>query len=533
MSRPLASLAAAALFAAASPVAFALDISPAPSPSPSTRALLLTPAPGEEIYASSLAVIATPPPDLSTPSAPADLPLSLPPPDQPADDFHLDAAYTSPFTLSFPAPPPGTLLTLRLQRCEGSLCHLPESFPLDPASPDGRSPTGRPPPASPIRETSRLVGHATVPQFLSFLSSASPDTPVIPEIPDSPAPSPPSRPRPVLPLLLSALLGGLLLNLTPCVLPMIPVNLAILGAGRRSSHSRPRRFLLGLAYALGMALSYGLLGALVVQTGAVFGAALNTPPAHALLALLFAALGLALLGRWTLDLSRFRPRAARPRDPSSPAPYPLLLLAALSAGALAALLAGACVAPVLVATLTLAASLHAAQPAAALSLPFALGIGMALPWPLLALGLEFLPRPGAWMTRLNRAFGVLLLLLAAYYAFLAVRPLLPRPAPDDPSLLVLDLSAPDAPPDPASAIATFADGRPVLLEFSARWCKVCALMHRTTLADPSVISAAAPYARVRILADDPSRPPASTFLKTHRVAGFPTYLLLSPPANTH
>ena len=134
------------------------------------------------------------------------------------------------------------------------------------------------------------------------------------------------------------------------------------------------------------------------------------------------------------------------------------------------------------------------------------------------------------MTRLHRAFGVLVLLLAAWYAFLAARPFLHRAVPDtaDPGLLVLDLSDPDV-PDPDFAIAAFAAGRPVLLEFSARWCKVCSLMHRTTLADSSVIAASAPYARVRVLADDPTLPLAAAFLRSRRIAGFPTYLLLSPP----
>ena len=63
------------------------------------------------------------------------------------------------------------------------------------------------------------------------------------------------------------LLGGLALNFTPCILPMIPINLAILGAGAQGGNRR-RGFALGAAYGGGMALAYGTLGLVVVLTGA-------------------------------------------------------------------------------------------------------------------------------------------------------------------------------------------------------------------------------------------------------------------------
>jgi hypothetical protein len=72
------------------------------------------------------------------------------------------------------------------------------------------------------------------------------------------------------------LIGGLALNLTPCVLPMIPINLAIIGAGARAS-SRGRGFALGAAYGAGIALTYGILGLAAALTGARFGA-LNSVP---------------------------------------------------------------------------------------------------------------------------------------------------------------------------------------------------------------------------------------------------------------
>ena len=77
-------------------------------------------------------------------------------------------------------------------------------------------------------------------------------------------------------ILLIVLLGGLALNLTPCVLPMIPINLAIIGAGAQAG-SRGRGFLLGSAYGAAMAFVYGVLGLIVILTAGTFGT-INASP---------------------------------------------------------------------------------------------------------------------------------------------------------------------------------------------------------------------------------------------------------------
>src|SRR5207237_3221650 len=77
-------------------------------------------------------------------------------------------------------------------------------------------------------------------------------------------------------ILLIVFIGGLALNLTPCVLPMIPINLAIIGAGTQTGFgegfpSRRRGFLLGAAYGGAMAVVYGGLGVIVILTAGTFG----------------------------------------------------------------------------------------------------------------------------------------------------------------------------------------------------------------------------------------------------------------------
>ena len=105
-------------------------------------------------------------------------------------------------------------------------------------------------------------------------------------------------------ILLLILIGGLALNLTPCVLPMVPINLAIIGAGAQAG-SRRRGFLLGSTYGAAMALVYGVLGLIVILTAGTFGTINASPWFNAGIAVLFVVLGLAMFDVFDIDFSRF------------------------------------------------------------------------------------------------------------------------------------------------------------------------------------------------------------------------------------
>ena len=108
-------------------------------------------------------------------------------------------------------------------------------------------------------------------------------------------------------ILLIVLVGGLALNLTPCVLPMIPINLAIIGAGAQAG-SRGRGFLLGAAYGAAMAFVYGVLGLVVILTAGTFGTINASPWFNAGIAALFVVLALAMFDVIVIDFSRFGSR---------------------------------------------------------------------------------------------------------------------------------------------------------------------------------------------------------------------------------
>ncbi len=317
------------------------------------------------------------------------------------------------------------------------------------------------------------------------------------------------------------LIGGLALNLTPCVLPMIPINLAIIGAGARAG-SRLRGFSLGSAYGLAMALVYGVLGLVVILTAGTFGTINASPWFNLGIALLFVALALAMFDVFTIDFSRFQSRFAG--DSSGNGSF----LLAFGMGGIAALLAGACVAPVVIQVIVFSSNLYGTGTTVALALPFVLGLGMAIPWPIAGAGLTFMPRPGPWMVRVKQAFGVFILGTAVYYGYLSYGLFSQRWV--DPELVaesVQELIDEGWYPSLAQGLAAAeAEGKPVLVDVWATWCKNCLTMDRTTLKAAGVQAALDDYVKVKFQAEDLGVPPARQVMERFEAIGLPAYAIL-------
>lgn len=321
------------------------------------------------------------------------------------------------------------------------------------------------------------------------------------------------------------LLGGVALNLTPCILPMIPINLAIIGAGAQAG-SRKRGFALGATYATGMAIAYGVLGVVVVLTGAKFGTLNSSPWFNLGIATVFLVLALAMFDRLSIDFSRFQGQTGGPASAARSK-----FIVAYTMGTVSALLAGACVAPVVISVLLQATALHAKGVFAGLLLPLLLGIGMGLPWPFAGAGLSFLPKPGRWMVRVKYGFGVLIVTFAAYYGHLAYglfgseRTWAVRARQNEPTAA--------APPAFAAELvqalkAARADGRPVFVDFYASWCKNCSAMEHTTFAAAAVKERLAGYHVVRLQTEHPNQSPAKEVLDHFQVLGLPSFVVLQP-----
>jgi thioredoxin:protein disulfide reductase len=324
-------------------------------------------------------------------------------------------------------------------------------------------------------------------------------------------------------ILLIVFLGGLALNLTPCVLPMIPINLAIIGAGAQAG-SRGRGFLLGSAYGAAMAIVYGVLGLIVILTAGTFGTINSSPWFNAGIAVLFVVLGLAMFDVLLIDFSSFSSRFGASEKSRG------TFLLAFSMGAVAALLAGACVAPVVIQVVLFSSNLYATGTKLALALPFFLGVGMAVPWPIAGAGLAALPKPGMWMVRVKQAFGVAILATAVYYGYEAYGLFSSRWV--DASAVtssVQEKLKEGWTPSLADGLATATrEGKPVLIDMWATWCKNCLTMDKTTLKDPSVTAALGGYIKIKFQAEDPDSPSVKPVMQRFDAVGLPTYVILRP-----
>lgn len=325
-------------------------------------------------------------------------------------------------------------------------------------------------------------------------------------------------------ILFIVLIGGLALNLTPCVLPMIPINLAIIGAGAQAG-SRQRGFLLGLTYGGAMAFVYGVLGLVVVLTASTFGTINASPWFNLGIAVLFIALALAMFDVFEIDFSRFGGNVGSGGARGS---FGL----AFTMGAVAALLAGACVAPVVIQVVLFASNLYATGTSAALALPFFLGIGMAIPWPIAGAGLASLPKPGPWMVRVKQAFGVLILGTAVYYGYLSYELFANQFVdPKDVSASVEEQLKSGWTSSLAEGLARAEkEGKPVLIDMWATWCKNCLTMDKTTLSNPTVTAALDGYVKIKVQAEQPDEPPAVDLMKRFKAVGLPAYAIVRPPS---
>jgi thiol:disulfide interchange protein DsbD len=204
-----------------------------------------------------------------------------------------------------------------------------------------------------------------------------------------------------------AFLGGLATSFTPCVYPILPVTVGYLGS--RAAGSRGGTVLLSAAYALGMALTYAALGMAAALTGQVFGEVTAHPLSYIVAGNVCILLSLALFDVFQIPTPAFLSRLSGAGSRSGGAGGAFLV------GAVSGIIVGPCTAPVLGGVLLYVGS--RGNPLFGATLLFTFALGMSLP--LVALGafgglLGRLPRSGAWLVRVKKGFGVVLLLAGEY-----------------------------------------------------------------------------------------------------------------------
>ena len=373
---------------------------------------------------------------------------------------------------------------------------------------------------------------------------------------------------------LGALLGGLILNLMPCVFPVLAIK--VLAFAQHGADRRQHR-MAGLAYTAGVVLSFVALGALLLALRAAgeqlgWGFQLQNPLVVSGLIALLAVLGLNLAGLF--EFGHVLPSSVASMQARHPTADAFLT------GVLATAVASPCTAPFMGASLGVAITLPASQ---ALLVFAALGLGMALPYALASwvpAVARVVPRPGPWMVRVRQvlafplfatvvwllwvlgqqtgidavalvlmALVVLTLLIWAWGAGGRWRWMVGTPAlaglvwigmAAAPYVVTSSTDAPRSAAPGSSAVGWqawspqteaewLAQGRPVFVDYTAAWCVTCQFNKHNALADPVFLQHAAQRGVVLLRADWTRRDPAVTeSLARLGRNGVPVYVLQAP-----
>ncbi len=204
---------------------------------------------------------------------------------------------------------------------------------------------------------------------------------------------------------------GLLLSLTPCVFPMIPIlSSIIVGASKNETMTASRGFFLSLVYVLSMSVAYTIAGVIAGIFGANLQVALQNPYVLVIFALIFVALAFSMFGYFEIRL----PQAIQNRvNKTTDGKEKQGILGIAIMGFLSALIVGPCVAPPLAGALVYIGQTGDAI-LGGLAL-FVMSLGMGVPLLLIGLGAgKFMPKPGGWMESITKIFGIVMLGVAIW-----------------------------------------------------------------------------------------------------------------------
>jgi len=207
--------------------------------------------------------------------------------------------------------------------------------------------------------------------------------------------------------LLLVFLGGLALNLTPCVYPLIPITVSYFG-GQAKGDNLKSTFVLALFYVLGMAITYSLLGTVAALTGQMIGSALQNPWVLGFIALILVALSTSMFGAFEIRVPQ---SLASVGGKSRQGVFGSLFM-----GLTVGIIAAPCIGPFVLSLLIFVGDIG--SPVLGFSMFFTLSLGLGLPF--LILGtfsglMNKLPRSGQWMVWVRYVFGFILIGMAIYF----------------------------------------------------------------------------------------------------------------------
>jgi len=356
--------------------------------------------------------------------------------------------------------------------------------------------------------------------------------------------------------------GGLALNLTPCIYPMIPITVSYFGG--QSQGNQRRLLLLAVMYVVGIAITYSILGLFAALTGSLLGSAMQNPVVLAFVAVVLVALALSMFDVYALRMPTALTRVGASSKGGA--------LGSVFMGLTLGVVIAPCVGPFVLGLLTYVGRLG--NPLLGFWMFFTLAMGMGVPLVVLGVlsgSIGRLPRSGDWMVWVKKVFGFVLLAMAVYF----LRTILPHPvywlilavialsggiylgwlekvqgmgrkfgifrkvlgtaslllfiwlvvAPGHTFLGGRSVGTMDwRPYSEASFQEALNDGSPVLIDFAAKWCVPCLELDERTFSNPAVARKVSQLALFRVDLTAGSSGEVRDLMERHQVVGVPTLM---------
>jgi len=360
----------------------------------------------------------------------------------------------------------------------------------------------------------------------------------------------------VLLTLLLIFLGGLGLNLTPCVYPLIPITVSYFG-GQATGYAG-KRFLLAITYVLGLALVNSLLGTVAALSGGLIGTLLTSPIVLIIIAGILVTLALSMFGVYEFGVPTFLLNLSG----GSRRGY----LGALVMGLTMGIVAAPCIGPFVIGLLIYVAS--TGNPLIGFSLFLTLSLGLGLPFILLAFfasKIEKLPRSGEWMNGVRIIFGLILcgmaihflhplfpdnfykILFTVYLILAGVYLLLFNRTGDNArgfvyfkrivaiAAIILGtwLLKPTSVPSVGMEWETYqsesfsalkSSGKPLIIDFYADWCIPCKELDKITFTDPRVIELSRQFHFLKVNLTSTTNSEVNQLKDQYQIRGVPTII---------